>query len=179
MTPAIRSIATPAVLAVALLSASAWAQTAPTTGAPTPIATPAAAKDHGPKHADAVETRITDLHTKLKITDQQSKQWNAFAQTMRDNAQKADQAFRDRAQKLATMSATDVMKSYADLTQLHADNMKKLSSAFDDLYSALSADQKQIADAMYRNTGPKNGGPHKTGAKGAKSTPDSAAPAGG
>lgn len=177
MTSPIRRIATPAVLAVALLSAQAWAQTAPTTGAPTPIATPASAKDHGPKHADAVESRITDLHTKLKITDQQSKQWDAFAQTMRDNAHKADEAFRDRAQKLATMSATDVMKSYADLTQLHADNMKKLSSAFSDLYSVLSADQKQLADAMYRNTGPKNAGPHK-GGKGSKSAPASAASSG-
>jgi periplasmic protein CpxP/Spy len=175
MTSTIRRIATPAVLAVALLSASAWAQTSPPTGAPAPIATPAAAKDHGQKHADAVETRITDLHTKLKITDQQSKQWNAFAQTMRDNAQKADHAFRDRAQKLATMSATDVMKSYADLTQLHADNMKKLSSTFDDLYGVLSADQKQIADAMYRNTGPKNAGSHKGGGNASKSS----TPAGG
>jgi periplasmic protein CpxP/Spy len=178
MTSTLRSIATPAVFAVALLSAPAWAQTAPTTGAPTPIATPAAAKDHGQKHADAVENRITDLHTKLKITDQQSKQWDAFAQTMRDNAHKADDAFRDRAQKLATMSATDVMKSYADLTQLHADNMKKLSSAFSDLYSVLSADQKQLADAMYRNTGPKNAGPHKASGKGGKTSPASASSSG-
>jgi protein CpxP len=179
MNPTLRSIATPAVFAVALLSAPVWAQTAPTTGAPGPITTPAASKDHAQKHADAVESRITDLHTKLKITDQQSKQWDAFAQTMRDNAQKADQAFRDRAQKLSTMSATDAMKSYADLTQLHADNMKKLSSSFSDLYAVLSPDQKQVADAMYRNPGGKGPGPRKGGSKAGKnSAPASASSSG-
>jgi Domain of Unknown Function (DUF1520). len=53
-------------------------------------------KTHSQKRADAVEQRISDLHTQLKITDAQSKQWDAFAQTMRDNAMKTSQAFHDR-----------------------------------------------------------------------------------
>jgi protein CpxP len=178
MNSSLRSLAAPAFFAFALLSSPVWAQqTSPS--APTPMSTPTASKDHGQKHADAVEQRITDLHTKLKITDQQSKPWDAFAQTMRDNAQRADQAFRDRAQKLATMTAADAMKSYADITQLHADNMKKLSSAFSDLYAVLSSDQKQLADAMYRNPGGPKGHPAPRKGKGGKTgAPASASSAG-
>lgn len=180
MKTTLRSLTLPALVSLALVAAPAWAQQAVPTTAPAaqklPTTTPPGAQDHGQKHADAVEQRIADLHAQLKITDQQAKPWDAFAQTMRDNARKADQAFRERAQKLQTMSAADAMKSYADLTETHAENMKKLSSAFSDLYDALSTDQKQIADAMYRNPGggPKGAGPHK-GGKASKSAPASAA----
>ena len=186
MNTPLRGFAMPAMLALTLLVAPAWAQTSsPTTGT-TPSSMPAADKDEAQKHADAVEHHITDLHAKLKITDQQSKPWNAFAQTMRDNAQRASEAFRDRAQKLPTMSATDAMKSYADITQLHADNMKKLSAAFGDLYAVLSPEQKQLADAMYRNphalkggAGPHMGGKGKSGKGGKSGAPASASSSGG
>lgn len=176
----LRSLTMPALFSFALAAAPAMAQQGTPTTAPAaqkpPTATPASTQDHGQKHADAVERRIADLHAQLKITDAQAKPWDAFAQTMRDNARKADEAFRERAQKLPTMSASEAMKSYADLTQTHADNMKKLASAFDDLYSAMTPEQKQIADAMYRNPGgPKGSGPHK-GGKGSKS--GKSAPAG-
>lgn len=178
MKTTLRSLTLPALLSFALVAAPVWAQQAAPATAPAaqklPTTTPPGAQDHGQKHADAVEQRIADLHAKLKITDQQAKPWDAFAQTMRDNARKADQAFRERAQKLPTMSAADAMKSYADLTETHADNMKKLSSAFSDLYAALSPEQKQIADAMYRNPGGgKGAGPHK-GGKASKGAPASA-----
>lgn len=172
----LRSLILPALVSCALAAAPAWAQQTAPTPAPgaqkLPTETPSNAKDHGQKHADAVEQRIADLHAQLKITDAQAKPWDTFAQTMRDNARKADQAFRERAQKLQTMSAADAMKSYADLTETHADNMKKLSSAFSDLYDALSPEQKQIADAMYRNPGGKSMSPRK-GGKG-KAAPASA-----
>jgi len=171
---ALRNLTAPALLSLALVAAPAMAQQDASAAQKSTASATSTAKDHAQKHADAVENRITELHTQLKITDQQSKQWDAFAQTMRDNAHTADAAFRDRAQKLPTMSAPDAMKSYADLTQTHADNMKKLSSAFSDLYSVLTPEQKQIADAMYRNPhGPKGAAPHK-GGKGSKSAPASA-----
>jgi len=161
----IRNVAIPALLSLALLAPAAWAQQSP---APTGAATSStSAKSHAQRRADSVERRINDLHTQLAITDQQSKQWDAFAQTMRDNAQNTGQAFHERSQKLTSMSAPDAMKSYADLTQLHADNMKKLSSSFSDLYAVLSDEQKRTADTLYRNqklTGGKgHHGSHKDG----------------
>ena len=171
MKTTMRSLALPALVSFAL-AMPAWAQQS--TSPQLPTATPAATKDHGQKHADAVERRIADLHAQLKITDKQAKEWDAFAQTMRDNARKADEAFRDRAQKLPTMKAPDAMKSYADLTETHADNMKKLASSFSDLYDVLTPDQKQIADTMYRTPGE-----HSGKGKAAKSSKPASAPSAG
>ncbi|OOG60217.1 Spy/CpxP family protein refolding chaperone [Rhodanobacter sp. C03] len=177
MKNAIRNLAVPALLSFAVLSSPAWAQQAATAPA-APASNATHTMHHAQKRADAVEQRISDLHTQLKITDAQSKQWDAFAQTMRDNAKKAADAFRDRAQKLPTMNADEAMKSYAALTQLHAENMQKLSSAMSDLYAVLSTDQKQTADAMYRNNGPKeHKAMHKHKAAAPAAAGSSAAPA--
>jgi hypothetical protein len=166
MKSVIRNVAVPVLLTFAMLVSAAWAQQTGTASG-TPSSTAPAAKTHSQKRADAVEQRISDLHAQLKITDAQSSQWDAFAQTMRDNAMKTAQAFHDRSQKLSSMNADEAMKSYAQLAQNHADNMQKLSSAWSALYAVLSADQKQTADAMYRNQSAKrHNAPrkHKTGA---------------
>lgn len=179
MNKALRNLAAPALLSFALFTTAAWAQQAPPTSDTTPASTAApTAKSHSQKHADVVEQRITDLHGQLNITEQQSKQWDAFTETMRDNAKKTDQAFRDRAQKLPAMNADDAMKSYAALAQQHAENMQKLSSSFSDLYAVLSPEQKQVADAMYRNEQAKKAA-HRGSHKHGKSTaPASASSAG-
>src|ERR1700709_2969225 len=86
---------------------------------------------------------------------------------LHDNAAKADQAFHDRAHKLPSENADEAMKSYAELTQVHADNMQKLAASFSALYATLSDEQKAIADPLFRNDhGKKHGGPpqHKSAA---------------
>jgi protein CpxP len=150
----LRHAAVPALLALAFATTSAWAQTPATATAASSSAT-----SHAQRHADYVEKRIDELHAELKITPQQSQQWDAFAQVMRDNAHNTDQAFHDRAQKLPSENADDAMKSYAQLAQLHADNMQKLSSAFSALYATLSDEQKAIADPLFRNQHAKRPGP--------------------
>jgi hypothetical protein len=162
MKKAIRNATVPLLFALAVIAAPAWAQDST---APASSSTSATSMSHAQKRAaraqkraDIVEQRISDLHDKLMITDAQSKQWDAFAQTMRDNARTTSRRFHDRSSKLSTMSADDSMKSYADLAQEHADNMKKLSSAMSDLYAVLSPEQKETADAMYRNQTPKRHG---------------------
>ncbi len=160
----IRQIAMPALLTLALLGTfSAWSQT-PAAGAPGGATSAAPGKaSRAQKHEDFVEKRIGEMRTQLKITDQQSQQWDTFAQTMRDNAEKAGQAFQDRAQKLSSMNADDAMKSYAAVSQVHADNMQKLAAAFSPLYAVLSDDQKKIADKLFRNehAGRRHQSPHK------------------
>ncbi|MEP6896899.1 MAG: Spy/CpxP family protein refolding chaperone [Rhodanobacter sp.] len=174
MNKTIRNVAVPALFVFASLGTSVWAQTATAPAASSSIGM--AMSHHAQKRADVVEQRISDLHGKLMITDQQSKPWDAFAQTMRDNASKTRDAFRDRSQKLPSMNADDSMKSYAALVEQHAENMRKLSSAMSDLYAVLSPEQKQTADAMYRNQQPKrHHGSHKHGKS---SAPASAASAG-
>ena len=98
-----------------------------------------------------VERRITDLHGKLHITSQQSQQWDQFAQVMRDNAREMDQVYKQRAEKLGSMSAVDNMQSYAQIEQQRAQDAQKLVPAFQTLYSSLSDQQKKTADEIFRN----------------------------
>jgi len=98
-----------------------------------------------------VERRIADLHRELQITPAESSQWDQFAQVMRDNAKEIDQAYKDRADKLDSMSAVDNMQSYAQIEQMRAQQTQKLVPAFQTLYASLSDQQKQEADALFRN----------------------------
>ncbi|WP_296655351.1 Spy/CpxP family protein refolding chaperone [Paraburkholderia sp.] len=148
MKKTVRKTVVPALFVLAFCTTSAWAQTAATSS---PDAASSVAANRAQKHADFVEQRIERLHSELKITAQQSQQWDAYAQVMRDNARSTDSAIRDRAQKLHSLNADDAMKSYASLAQLHADNMQKLATAFSTLYASLSDDQKAIADELFRN----------------------------
>ncbi len=98
----------------------------------------------------AADQRIQTLQAALQITPPQMAQWNSFAQAMRDNAAATDALFRNRAASAATMNALDNMKSYAAVARSYADNTQKLSDAFGTLYAALSDEQKQVADRLFR-----------------------------
>jgi periplasmic protein CpxP/Spy len=111
----------------------------------------AAATTPGQTMEALVERRITQLHKQLQITPAESSQWDQFTQVMRDNAKEIDQAFKDRADKLDSMSAVDNMLSYAQIEQLRAEQSQKLVLAFQTLYASLSDEQKQRADALFRN----------------------------
>jgi hypothetical protein len=98
-----------------------------------------------------VETHIRELHKKLQITDAQKPQWDALAQVMRDNAQKMLDLEKRRVADSKTMTAVDVVKSYAEVIDAHEDGMKKFIPAFEDLYNSMSDSQKKIADSLFRS----------------------------
>lgn len=174
----IRKAAVPVALSFALLAGTAMAQSAAPAPASSSAAAPVAKKSHMQRRMDEVEQQVSDLHDELKITDAESSQWDAYAQVMRDNAQKTGQALHDRHQKMESMSADESMKSYAQIAQLNADNMQKLSSAFSTLYAALSPDQKQTADELFKNRPPSaRGGKHEgMGGKPASASSSAASP---
>lgn len=131
-------------IALALLacgSLAALAQTVP----PPP---PATSSTQSPQ--ETAEQRIRALQTQLHITDAQTPQWNAFAQTMRDNTASTDTLFRQRASTARSMSALDNMKSYAQVARAYADNTERLATAFEALYGVLSDQQKQTIDTLFR-----------------------------
>jgi periplasmic protein CpxP/Spy len=145
------SLSTLAVMAVLTLPAAfAQSASAATSGAQAPSsdATKSAApRQRGPR---GVEQRIDQLHSQLQITAAQQQVWDQFAQVMRANADAMHQAFQQRAAQFATMTAVEDMQSYAQLAQLHAEHMQKLSAAFQTLYNAMSPEQKQNADVVFR-----------------------------
>jgi protein CpxP len=156
--------AAPLLIATILIGAPALAQTAsqtapdPTTGTPSgtsekamPHSTRAtSARQPGETIESLVERRITDLHSRLHITSQQSQQWDQFAGVMRDNAKAMDDIYQQRAGKLGSMTAVDNMQSYAQIEQAragHAEARAGIPGAVD----SLSDQQKKAADQMFRN----------------------------
>lgn len=132
-------------------------QAAPAAPAARPAPTPPRPMMRPPHPAETmqgmVERRITELHQRLHITSEQSDAWGQFAQVMRDNAREAEQAFHDRATRLAAMSAVENLQSYAEIERSRAADVQKLATAFQQLYGTLSDPQKKTADQVFRTYG--------------------------
>jgi protein CpxP len=144
----------PLALACALASAAipAAAETTATPQAPS-------AGQNETAMREAIDQRVAALKAKLAITQAQTADWTAFADAMRDNAMSTNALFQQRAQKTQSMSAVENMKSYAALARAYADNLDKLSGAFEKLYGGLSPEQQKMADALFRQ--PPAPAPHK------------------
>ena len=100
---------------------------------------------------DRVEARIKDMHAKLKITQAQEDQWAKVTQVMRDNAKSMDALTQARSEHAKTMTAVDDLKSYAEITDAHADGIKKFTPVFATLYAGMSDAQKKEADTLFRH----------------------------
>src|SRR5215467_8558706 len=140
--------------AVALAQSTPSAQT-PSTDTTAALTTPsmtAQPASSAPSAATqtAVDQRIRTLQSQLGITDAQMPLWTAFAQAMRDNAASTDALFTQRASAVASMSAVDNMRSYAQIARAYADNTEHLATAFDSLYASLTETQRRAADMLFR-----------------------------
>lgn len=100
-----------------------------------------------------VETRIADMHAKLKITPAQEDQWTKVAEVMRENAKSMEALTQSRHEHAKTMTAVDDLKSYAEITEAHADAIKRLTPVFAALYDGMSDVQKKEADNIFRRVG--------------------------
>ncbi len=129
------------VLAILLLTAGpVLAQPA----APAPKATTQSALEA------RVNQRIVQMKRQLKITPAQEPAWDGFAQVMRQNVTATDKAYQERAATLATMSAPDNMRNFAQIEQARAQGIQNLAASFQTLYDGLSDSQKMTADTMFR-----------------------------
>ena len=99
---------------------------------------------------DRVEMRIKDMHAKLKITQAQEDQWHKVTEVMRASAKAMDTLTQARFEHAKTMTAVDDLKSYGEITDAHADAIKKFTPVFATLYTGMSDAQKKDADEMFR-----------------------------
>ena len=116
---------------------------------------PAAAATQAPtarstNRSAMIEKRITDLHTRLKITPMEQKPFDDFAQVMRDNAQHMEGLVQKRQPTFASGNAVEQMQGYSEMAQAHAEDVQRLTTAFAALYEVLSPDQKKAADQSFR-----------------------------
>lgn len=97
-----------------------------------------------------VERSIATLQRQLKITPAQQPRWEAFIAVMRQNAAHMETLQRERADKIASFSAPEDMRSYAELARSQAEDLQRLIPAFDELYASMSPEQKAAADHAFR-----------------------------
>jgi hypothetical protein len=114
-------------------------------------------------HEDRAELRIKDMHTKLKITSAQEEKWAKVAQAMLEDAKTMDALTQTRADHAKDTTAIDDLKSYGEITDAHANGIKKLTPVFADLYASMSDSQKKEADNLFREGDHKQ--KHKKSAK--------------
>ena len=105
--------------------------------------------------ADPVEAHIKAVHAKLKITPAEESQWLKVAQMMRDSAHQMDTLTKTSAEK-TNMNAIDSLKSYSEIADAHASNIKKFIPVFETLYDSMPDAQKKNADALFREHGHTN-----------------------
>jgi hypothetical protein len=146
----------PAALAAMLaLPAAGLAQAQAQSDAATPPATaPSAAASRTALGNGAEEQRVEEhikkLRAELQITAAEEPQWQQFVNVMRENAKDMDQMFSKRAAQYSTMNALQNMQSYAEISEAHARHVQKLVPAFETLYDAMPAPQKQLTDEVFR-----------------------------
>jgi protein CpxP len=144
------------LLAFALGATPAFAQNQPSNEPapgtpPSTQAQPAPMTPQGKRLETRVERHIAELHRRLQITAQEEPQWSAFAQIMRENAARMDQAFQARAQQGPNMNAVEDLRTYAAVVQAHAEGMQRLVPAFEALYNSLTPQQQKTADQVFRD----------------------------
>ena len=99
--------------------------------------------------ADHVEGRIAFLKTELKITDAQQPLWNAVGDAMRANA-KDMAAMIPMIQSMMQPSGAlpEKLAAREKAMTAHLEALRKLKSAIEPLYAALSDEQKKTADQL-------------------------------
>ncbi|GBQ80398.1 hypothetical protein AA13595_0328 [Gluconacetobacter johannae DSM 13595] len=156
--PALAAAADAPAPASATPPAPAPAAAAPAPATPAPVPAPSAPASSVPAHTphdqtpDQVETHIATLHQQLGITPAQEQPWGAFAQLMRDNAERFRDSIAQRRDRLSSMSAADNMQSYADLVTQRAQDLQALNMAFRTLYNGFTDIQKKQADTLFRQS---------------------------
>jgi hypothetical protein len=99
--------------------------------------------------AGHVEGRLAFLKTELKITEAQLPLWNAVADAIRANAKSMGDM--SGGMMMGASQATtlpDKLTMQEKMMTAHLEALRKLKSAVDPLYAALSDEQKKTADEL-------------------------------
>lgn len=110
--------------------------------------------------ADPAEAQIGDLRKRLKITQAQQAQFDAFAQVVRQNSQDMS-ALMQQEQQNTNRNAVEDLRTSAKMLQAEADGLKRLLPALEGLYASLSDQQKRTADQLFSNAPPPQQQPRK------------------
>ena len=104
---------------------------------------------HRPLPSEMIEARLAYAKTALKITDAQSKQWDAVAAVLRKQAKDKDALITARrAYKDVNMSVVDRLQQRQKMMSQGAAGLAELLTVVQPLYATFSPEQKQVADDL-------------------------------
>jgi hypothetical protein len=95
-----------------------------------------------------VEGRVASLKTELKITETQEPQWSHFADALRATAKSMNGMFELMRQYGGAATLPSRLDRQEKLLSAHLSAVQTLKDALGPLYSALTDDQKKIADGL-------------------------------
>jgi LTXXQ motif family protein len=103
--------------------------------------------------ADHVEGRIAFLKAELRITEAQMPQWNAFSDTLRENARRmremSSTMMQDgMGQDSTSVSAPDRLDRMEKMMTSMLEAIKATRAALAPLYAVLTDEQKKVADQL-------------------------------
>ena len=91
------------------------------------------------------ERRLEFFKTQLQLTPEQQPLWQAFADKAKEEAGKGMRAMRDQTAN-ANLTAPERMAKMQTLMQERLNAMTEVNDSFNRLYTALSPEQKKVAD---------------------------------
>ena len=99
--------------------------------------------------AGHVEGRLAFLKTELKITDAQLPLWNAVADAFRANAKSMGEMMSGGMMGSSqTATLPEKLALHEKMMTAHLEGLRRLKTAVDPLYAALSPEQKKTADEL-------------------------------
>jgi hypothetical protein len=95
-----------------------------------------------------IEGQIAFYKTELKITDAQDPLWNAFADALRGNATRLQQAMARATEAKGIVVVPEQMERRIAMLTALLDAMQSMQSAAKPLYASLTDEQKKVADEL-------------------------------
>lgn len=95
-----------------------------------------------------IEGRIAYLKAELKITEAQTAPWNAYAESMRSNADAMKTMHAAMTKEPMATSLPDRLAAKKKMASSHLAAVDKMEAAAKPLYAALSEEQRKMIDQM-------------------------------
>jgi hypothetical protein len=101
-----------------------------------------------PSPAAVIEGRLAFLRVALGITETQSSAWNAYADAVRNHAGQMQDSLHHRFGAMMQGDAVARIDARIQIMEAMLEAMKAIRPAIDQLYKALTPDQKQLANQL-------------------------------
>ncbi|MDA1116491.1 MAG: Spy/CpxP family protein refolding chaperone [Proteobacteria bacterium] len=106
---------------------------------------------------EATENRLADLKSQLGITAQQETAWQAFVNSAKQR-EKSRQSWFDKMHEARTAgSLPERLAQHDEVFKQHQAERQAATAALKDLYTALSPEQRTVADETFGGFGPRYG----------------------